>query len=230
MDATDQPADREARPVSYWVTLAILAGGILLYIVLVTRPGPELPGDQGPGVGQRLGYLKLEPLTGDAQAVTAEDLDGRVTLINYWGTWCPPCIQEFPHIVDLAEKYGDQEDFRLYAVSCGSGGVENLDELTEKTEAFLKQRDATLPTYADEDASSRQAMIAQFKFQMAYPTTMILDRQGIVRGVWMGFDPRSINGMDTMIQKLLDESLPSDHAHPHRHPHPHEDVLPTATE
>jgi thiol-disulfide isomerase/thioredoxin len=213
MDATDSPPSHQPRPVSYWVILAALAGGIFLYVALVTRPGNPPRGDEGPAVGHPLAYLQLEGLTGDARRVALEDLRGRVTLLNYWGTWCPPCIQEFPHIVELARKYSSSDDFRLYAVSCGTGHDESLDELRAETESFLESRQASLPTYSDQHAASRTAMVQQFSLgDMAYPTTLILDRAGVIRGFWIGYDHRAPDAMESLIEDLLAEPAPAKQA------------------
>lgn len=213
MDATDQPRPPQPRPVSYWVILAALAGGIFLYVALVTRPGNPPRGDEGPAVGHSLAYLQLEGLTGEARRVTLGDLRGRVTLLNYWGTWCPPCVQEFPHIMGFAKKYSSSDDFRLYAVSCGTGYDESLGELRAETESFLDSRKASLPTYSDQNAASRTAMVQQFSLgNMAYPTTLILDREGVIRGFWVGFDHRAPEAMESLIEKLLAEPPPAEQA------------------
>ena len=76
-------------------------------------------GTHHPAVGRKLPQLELKPLTGDGRPVSLEDLKGRVTLIDFWGTWCPPCAEELPHIAALATRFSGQLDFQVLAVSCG---------------------------------------------------------------------------------------------------------------
>lgn len=205
-DATDRPEIRAGRPVRYWITLAVLAAGVFGYVLLVTRPGGGPKGTEGPAIGRRLGYLHLEGLTGDAQNVSLDDLRGRVTLVNYWGTWCPPCLREFPDIVDLRDRFADHDDFRLYAVSCGQRDDTTVDELHQRTAAFLESRRVTLPTYADQNAASRKAMVLLLGFPaMAYPTTLIFDRQGVIRGLWQGYHRRAAGEMGQLVERLLAE-------------------------
>lgn len=149
--------------------------------------------------------LHLEPLTGDAPLVQLADLPGEVTVINFWGTWCPPCREEFPHIVELYKKYQGRSDFRLLSVSCRGDAEEdsNLAELRESTEAFLKQRDAEMPTYVDLRGVTRHALNEAIGFQ-GYPTTLILDRRGVIRGHWVGYQPGMEISIAGAINRLLE--------------------------
>lgn len=206
MDATDPPTDAPARSGAWkWMFLAVLAAVGFVYIVVVTAPRREAGGTEGPPIGRKLKYLQLAPLTGQAQTVTDHELAGRVTLLNYWGTWCGPCIAEFPHLVALAKEFADQPDFRFYPVSCGGqGNDENLDELRAQTETFLAARNVDLATYADQNASSRRALSMLVELdQFAYPTTMVLDRSARIRGFWVGYDPRAMAEMKSVVEELL---------------------------
>ena len=205
MDANTPPAEAAPRPVRYWISLALVAAVIFVYVLLMTRRTPSPLGTVGPAIGRRLEVLELQPLTGDAQPVSSSDLAGRVTLVNYWGTWCPPCIREFPDIVEILERYGDRDDFRLYAVSCGQGSDPEIGGLRDETETFLASRGASLPTYADQEGVSRQAMTLLLGVPMGYPTTLVLDRDGVIRGFWQGYVPRAADEMAAMIEELLAE-------------------------
>jgi thiol-disulfide isomerase/thioredoxin len=209
-DATKRPAAPARRPASFWITLAVLAAAVLLYVALVTRPSGGPPGDEGPAIGRRIEFLSLQGLTGETADVSLDDLQGRVTLLNYWGTWCPPCIREFPDIVALREKFAPQEEFRLYAVSCGQGGDRHLDELRHETEAFLESRGSKLPTFADKDHESRTALVASLGLAgMAYPTTLVLDRRATIRGFWQGYHPAAKDEMARLVERLLEETAAS---------------------
>ncbi len=205
MNATDsQSASQGRRRPWTLISLALLAAVVLVYLVVIGGLRLRPQGTQGPAIGRRLPYLQLEPLTGDSQSVSLDDLRGRVTLVNFWGTWCPPCRLEFPEIVELAARFGKQDDFRLYAVSCGQGNDEGLDTLHSETLEFLDASKVTLPTYADQNAASRRALdIALDLGGFAYPTTLVLDRQGTIRGFWVGYGSRSAREMAALIQELL---------------------------
>jgi thiol-disulfide isomerase/thioredoxin len=204
MDATaSQPARQRGSAARLWIVLALIAAIVVVIVVLESRSRVST-GTKGPAIGRKLLYLQLEGLTGDSKAVSLEDLIGHVTLVNYWGTWCVPCQFEFPHIVELAAKFGSHDDFRLYPVSCGGAGHENLDVLRSDTEKFLDSRHVSLPTYADQNAASRQAIAVLLDLgDFAYPTTLVLDRQGTIRGFWLGYERGSEREMQALVEELL---------------------------
>lgn len=204
MNATKpQSAPQRGTGIRLWIFLALVAALVFGYLLVGGRS--RVPsGTEGPAIGRHLPYLQLEGLTGGAKSVSLDDLTGRVTLLNYWGTWCPPCRREFPHIVDLAEKFGGHDDFRLYAVSCGQGSDESPDALRGETAAFLKSNQVSLPTFADQNAASRQAMTVALGLDgFGYPTTLVLDRQGVIRGFWVGYEPGTEREMQSLIEELL---------------------------
>src|SRR5262249_55465883 len=82
-----------------WLFLGFLAILGLLIAALVFVPksnrinAPQLP------------RLALQPLMSEQPAVTFDDLKGKAVLLNFWGTWCAPCIKEFPAIAGLEKQY-----------------------------------------------------------------------------------------------------------------------------
>src|SRR5688572_23833371 len=102
-----QPAPRST--LTSWIWFALLAAALLL-IVLIKPFGPR-NGTSHPAVGRPLDVLNFDPLTEGARPLTAADLEGKVVLINFWGTWCKPCRVEFPHIEALAKQHRQRDDF-----------------------------------------------------------------------------------------------------------------------
>lgn len=208
MDATDNESADRPRRSGAGLAVVLLAAAALLYIVL-SREDQATSTDAHPAVGRRLQFLRLEPLTGDAKNVSINDLVGRVTLVNYWGTWCGPCIREFPELVELAARFGKQSDFRFHPVSCGSGDDSDLESLRIETQQFLDAHHAAdLATYADQNAASRRAMIVELGMSpqsFAYPTTILFDRQGRIRAFWEGYSPRAVAEMARKVEELLSE-------------------------
>lgn len=204
MDATN-PAQSRTSPGRKWISLGLLVAVVLVYVLLVTNRSREPLGTIGPAIGKRLTHFELQPLTGDAAAISLDSLRGKVVLVNYWGTWCPPCVRELPEIEAIGERFAKRDDFIFFAVSCGQGADENAIVLREETERFLKARGSKLATYTDPAASSRRAMNIVLNVPIAYPTTLLIDREARIRGLWQGYDPRAAREMEAEIEKLLAE-------------------------
>src|SRR5262249_22309983 len=120
-----QSAENVGRPgrsdsagtIVFFLILAA-AVGLLSYVFLV-RPawlGDKEDLDNCP----KLGTLSLTPVLAKDQPLTLDDLKGKVVLLNFWGTWCPPCVHEFPDILSLQQEHRERTDFKVVAVSCGT--------------------------------------------------------------------------------------------------------------
>jgi peroxiredoxin len=94
----------------------------------------------------------------------------------------------------------------MYLVSCGGQDDDPvLDQLRADTQAFLESRNVELPTYADQNAVTRRALATLLQLEdFVYPTTMVVDRQGRIRGFWTGYDARAVGEMKAVIEALLE--------------------------
>lgn len=153
-------------------------------------------------VGRPVPPMRFAPLLGTSDEVSTDTLRGSVAVINFWGTWCPPCRAEFPHLVALAKQFASEPRFRLIAVSCGTN-VEH--ELREETEDFLKRINAELAVYWDPNEAARSAVNREIGFE-GYPTTLVVDAAGVVRGVFVGYTPGDEMVLKHLVQKLLGEA------------------------
>jgi thiol-disulfide isomerase/thioredoxin len=117
--------------------------------------------------------------------VGSEDMKGKIVIIDFWATWCGPCIAAIPHNIEMAKKYADRGVLVLGV--CGSGrGEEKMGEVVkEKGVAYPNAR----PTPATERA-----------WQVFYPTYAVVDRNGIVRA--LGIRP---NYVEKVVGALLEE-------------------------
>lgn len=195
---------RNQQPSTTLVGFILLAVFFLVGVV-IWEQRPVAPGGMGhPAVGIALSNLDLQPLTGAKTRVTLDDLKGHVTLINYWGVWCPPCRQEFPHIVALSKEFESDSDFQLLSVSCPPSPQEESETLKEETEAFLKHERVELDTYADRRARSMIALVQDTESDGAvFPTTVLVGKNGEIEGFWQGYLPGYELQMHTAIKNLL---------------------------
>ena len=197
------------RPITIvtWIGIAVIAGLLFLYLAVLGNLGPlGIPdGTRHPAVGTPLSELELAPLTGAAEGVTLADLRGQVTLINFWGTWCPPCIEEFPALARLQAAQSDRDDFRFLSVSCGPPGQgEDPEKLKQHTQMFLSILKLDVPTYHDPRAVTRLAIMEDAGLgDINLPMTVLLDRQGTIRALWMGY----AKGLEKKMESALEQAL-----------------------
>ncbi|WP_425617049.1 redoxin domain-containing protein [Anatilimnocola sp. NA78] len=201
-DAADQhhlglPRRNNGRLVGLLATLGVILAIVLAVRIFSTSRSVEAQ----PAVGQQLTKLHLEPLTGDESPLTSASLQGQVVLINFWGPWCVPCRLEFPELMELRESLQDESRFRFVSVTC----MPNQDEreLESLTIAYLKSAGFELPVHRDATFATRTELMELNDGNFAYPTTVLLDQQGIVRGVWIGYRSGVTLEMRTQIDALL---------------------------
>lgn len=188
---------------------ALLSIGIVVLMVARSRKTTQIGTEHG-AAGKRLQKIELEPLTGDVEPIRSADLKGKIVLMNFWGTWCPPCRVEFPRLMEIFNRLQSHEDFRFVSVSCGSENLasenfqENSEGLGTKTRAFLLESETTLPVHFDRLGSTRLAVQRACELEnFLYPTTVVIDRDGIVQAVWHGYEP----GIEVKIESVLREQL-----------------------
>jgi cytochrome c biogenesis protein CcmG/thiol:disulfide interchange protein DsbE len=182
--------------------VAMLLVAVALAFLLRPRREPE-----NPLVGASLAQVDLQPLTGQGKPVAQGDLAGKVILLNFWGTWCPPCREEFPHLVSIYDEFRGRSDFRFLSVSSGSGLTEpeaDVNMLRQDTLEFLYQARVDLPTYTDAEGRTRQAVDKAGGF-VGYPTTLVFDRRSVIRGAWVGYVPGVEKQIRDLVVKLLEE-------------------------
>ena len=95
---------------------------------------------------------------------------GKAVLVDFWATWCPPCVQQFPHTVELARRYADQ------GLAVVSVSIDDADEI-ERVRTFLAERQATFDNVLA-DAGSSNATANAFDLDAGVPQYRVYDRSG----------------------------------------------------
>jgi len=150
-------------------------------------------------VGKSVPKISLVSLDTGDESLT---LSGKITLLNFWGTWCPPCRQELPGLARLASRLKDEPRFQLIAVSCGGGNRDDLDQLRSETEAFLASTRIALSPWADPTGNTRLRFTKAFGFR-AYPTTYLIGSDQKILAIWTGYSP----SVETQIAQSVARSL-----------------------
>lgn len=199
----DLSRGRVASIISVVALLALSAMAVWILWPMLLRI-LDLAPRRHPAIGQPLPALELQPLTGTTDPVALDDLKGRVTLVAFWGTWCAPCKLEMPQLVAVAKDFSKESDFRFLPVSYSGERGEDFEELQVATEVYLERAKLNVATYADPRMVTRNAFDS-FGEPGGYPTTFLVDRQGVIRHVWIGYHPTIKQELTTLIPALLQE-------------------------
>lgn len=106
----------------------------------------------------------------DGNKGSSADLKGKVFLVDFWGTWCPPCVREIPHLVEAYEEYHDK-GFEMIGIA----GGKSVPEAT--TAAFIKENNMNWIQVNDADKS----LVGQFGVR-SFPTNYLVNGEGKVVG------------------------------------------------
>lgn len=138
------------------------------------------------------------------EPISLEDLRGKVVLLDFWATWCGPCIATFPRLRSWHKKYGDQ-DFVLIGVTQYYGEQEGkkmtaLQEL-DFLNGFKQKHKLPYPV----------AIVGRNEWSMKYginaiPATVLLDRTGVVRYIGIGSGSEESANLEETIEKVLKEN------------------------
>lgn len=130
--------------------------------------------------------LSFKDKNGDV--VSLSSLKGKVVFINFWATWCPPCIHELPSINELRKTFKDDIEFVMV----------DVDNKIEQATAFMEENKYDLPVYTP--ASN----IPSDYLGGAIPTTVILDKNGkMVSRIEGGRDysaPEIVQGLTQLVE------------------------------
>jgi cytochrome c biogenesis protein CcmG/thiol:disulfide interchange protein DsbE len=167
------------------ISITAVVGRVTLFACMAGMlAGCAPPRRDHPAVGRALGRLPIVSLADPA--IAPPELRGGVTLLNFWGTWCPPCRRELPGLVRLAGSLRDQPAFQLVAVSCGPDGDGDPGELGRETARFLDSQQLEIDAWAFADPL-QAGLFASASGLDAFPTTYLIGPDGIVRRVWRGY-------------------------------------------
>jgi cytochrome c biogenesis protein CcmG/thiol:disulfide interchange protein DsbE len=117
------------------------------------------------------------------------DLRGKVVVLNFWATWCPPCVDETPSLNELQAKIAPEGGVVL--------GV-SVDDDAQAYQAFLKNNGVIFPTFRDDSKT-----IAANYGTSRFPETYLIDRQGRIERKIIGSQDWTSGDISVYIQSLL---------------------------
>ena len=132
----------------------------------------------------------------DGKPLSLADLSGKVAVVDFWATWCKPCVKELPELAAYHERLADRSDVVLLSF--------NVGEKRAEVEAFLKQSPVSFPVYCGD------ALVDPLELA-AFPTKLILDarRPGKDGSVLLRFRREgltSVASIEARVAELLGET------------------------
>jgi len=103
----------------------------------------------------------------EGEQLTLEDYKGKFVLLNFWATWCPPCLEEMPSMETIHQLYKDK-DFTVVAISSDEGGKTDIDP-------FIEKLGVTFPILMDADKA-----VSSVYGAINLPLSFILNPEGMV--------------------------------------------------
>jgi peroxiredoxin len=158
----------------YYICVRLASLGLLLLLI-------GLAGCYHGSKPSSIGTRALDFTIQDSdRSVTLSQLRGKIVVLNFWATWCPPCVEEMPSLVEMQKQMRDK-GVTVLAVS--------VDDDADEYHKFLKEHGIDLLTVRDPGERSDAGVTAgvasrygTFKF----PETYIIDRNGIIQRKFIG--------------------------------------------
>jgi peroxiredoxin len=161
---------------------------LVVAFILLTAMGAYSPADSGKGTAiEKAPDFSLKDLGGGMVSLTS--MRGKVLLLNFWATWCPPCVSEMPSLNKLYQELRPR-GFEVVAVS--------LDKSADGVREYVSKRGFKFLVLIDESNTvSRRYKV------FSTPTTFLIDRQGNIVERFYGEYDWQDRDIRTKIEKLL---------------------------
>jgi len=140
-------------------------------------------------VGDKVPACLLSGINDNVTEIHLEQMKGQALYIDFWASWCGPCVKSFPYMDKLERRFKEQ-DFRVIAI--------NLDENIDDAHKFLKKRSVDFSVMQDKDQQCAKGFDV-----MAMPSSYLVDKQGIVQYIHLGFRSNEVSELEAQLKKIV---------------------------
>ena len=134
-----------------------------------------------PAASQMPSFVLTDAVSGDD--VSSKQFEGKVLLVTFFATWCPPCMQEIPDLIDLQDNYASK-GFSVLGLSMDQGGRGIVKKLVEK-------RSINYPVLMADEATAND-----FGGVIGIPTSFLVNKKGRLVKKYPGYVPHTILDRD----------------------------------
>jgi thiol-disulfide isomerase/thioredoxin len=124
----------------------------------------------------------------DGKEITLSQLKGKVVLLDFWATWCGPCKESIPHLIQLYKDY-HESGFELIGMNVDKGDIETVRR-------FITSMDIPYPV-----ASAPEDVVRSYRVT-GIPVTFLIDKEGRIRERMAGFDSTMGRRLATQVANL----------------------------
>lgn len=128
----------------------------------------------------------------DRQEINLSQMRGKVILLDFWATWCGPCRESIPHLIQLHKAY-QTNGFEVIGMSMDKGEIEVVRN-------FVRAMGIPYPVVITPDEVSRKYKVT------AIPTSIFIDKKGVIRERITGFNPTIARQMTSKTIELISEN------------------------
>jgi len=147
------------------MNLRFIAASIILIILIVISGAVDISSAEKE---EKIPAPEFTLPSLDSRKAALKDYKGKYVFLNFWATWCGPCIDEMPSMERLYQKFKTRKNFEMLAVSIDKGGVELVKR-------FVKENKLTFTVLLDRDSE-----VAAAYGVMGIPATYLIDPNGDV--------------------------------------------------
>lgn len=163
----------------------------LVFLSLITscKEGSRTETNSGARIGGRAPDFSLRDL--QSETVRLSDFKGKVILLEFWATWCTPCIETIPVLIRIQEKYRDR-GFTVLAVSLDSG-----QDIGTSLSDFKSEYGLNYPVLIGNDEIKKNYKL------ISIPTSFVISRDGVIMSLHMG----AVNNYEEKISEDVEKLL-----------------------
>lgn len=139
--------------------------------------------------GQKAPDFSAKTLNGET--IELKNFTGSAVILDFWASWCGPCLKEMPFLIEMQKKYADK-DLKIIAI--------NIDNNKKNVKKFIRKlgKEVPFPIIFDKDKT-----LPKLYQPEAMPTTIFIGRDGIIRYRHKGFREKDIPEFIDEIEKLI---------------------------
>lgn len=163
--------------------LILVAGHLALVTPVSAAAGDAAPLSAGPAAEERQAAPPTRATTLDGRTVDLADLTGRVVILDFWATWCPPCRAEIPHFKALYARHAPR--LEILGVAMDQDGRQTVSD-------FVTQQGIPYPVAMGDDGALANA----YGGVRGLPTTFVMDPAGRLYKKYVGYQAESVFEQD----------------------------------